>query len=118
MKTLSKRSLKKRALLIAFAPMFCAISVLADSPSNSGSYIVRLNDREYFFVIRDNGFATTMGVDFKEVCVGGPIPSDGDWETLGNDNPSADDLFQGMTKGDDIEAYIYPASYFSPSNAL
>ena len=119
MKTLSAK-FRKCLLPIVLMPMLGVTSVCAGPPDNSGPYVVRLDDFRTWNLIIDNGLAVAVGADFDQFCLNWPPApgeqplSDDSWDALAIFNPSVDNLVMGFTKGDDVEATIYPANYFHP----
>lgn len=119
MKTLSAK-LHRCMLSIALVPMLDVASVCAEAPSNSGPYVVGLDSLGVWNLIIDNALAVAVGADFDRFCQNWPPApgeqplSDDTWNSLAIFNPSADNLILGLTKGDDVDAAIYPANYFHP----
>jgi hypothetical protein len=113
MKTLSSR-LRIYASLIALAPMFGAISVLADPPGNSGPYVSRQENGQLVVLIQDNGMQILVGDDPVQACLAQhPVP-EATWDFLIINNPTAVGLIMGVAQNDDIVATIWPEGTIVP----
>jgi hypothetical protein len=98
--------MKARIALIVMVSMLLVAPLMADPPDASGPYVVRFEDYGWWYYYAD-GLLMIHGADWQAVC-NNEFPFTDLFQIQDVNCPADTDLIVTLTKGDDVDSWVYP----------